>query len=311
MAGPCSSTQRQRSITRRGVAKRCWTVLCLTFVAGFVLHAIYISMSLSVLQQEDLLDFAGSLKKTVKQLLVNRSFCFFHCDKKIAWLMSFPNSGTTYTIANTEQISMLSTATNYAVECVQTNVLQPLYSYGYKSPFLFNPNLELPDEYVLTKTHCTGYCDHCHHSYLVQNFETFIDGCRTYTLQRECGTNQDKYSLWHVKKYIHLVRDPFDNIMARKHLGVSERRKEGYADRTKRTFDEAFLSKFDDSSGGLTAWCEFMDELFHTDSGGGPSSDDDDEDDEDGEVRTVEMLSEETLAIMKDVPCHSEWFRYV
>lgn len=97
-----------------------------------------------------------------------------------------------------EQMSQKTTATNYAAEAVHSDVLYPLHPY--KSPVLFNPSLELPSKYVLTKTHCSGYCDHCHYSEIVQDFGSFLDGCRAVDINRECRTERFLYSVHHVKK---------------------------------------------------------------------------------------------------------------
>ena len=79
---------------------------------------------------------------------------------QVVWLLSFPNSGTSFTITNLEALTNQSTASNYAegwdqVIPVGANENGPFYK-GVK---------QLPSMYVLTKTHCAGTekikCDHC------------------------------------------------------------------------------------------------------------------------------------------------------
>lgn len=75
-------------------------------------------------------------------------------EPKVAWLLSFPNSGTTFTILNTEYMSNSSMATNYAHES-RSAVPIPVRSESANGPFLRVPELGRPS-YALTKTHCGG-----------------------------------------------------------------------------------------------------------------------------------------------------------
>jgi hypothetical protein len=66
----------------------------------------------------------------------------------VALLLSYPNSGTTYTIVNTMKLTKRTTATVYAIEVPknETVAVRPEYS----SPTLHNPSLKSPG-LVLTK----------------------------------------------------------------------------------------------------------------------------------------------------------------
>ena len=80
---------------------------------------------------------------------------------KMVWLMSYPNSGTSYTMTFVSQASNRVTATNYGREVTNppdTNV--PLYPGQWDGPFYRpNPKRPLPDDYIMVKTHCGGtYC---------------------------------------------------------------------------------------------------------------------------------------------------------
>jgi hypothetical protein len=76
----------------------------------------------------------------------------------VVWLMSFPNSGTSYTISNTEQVTNFSTASNYAGDW--KDYVPPANStgaghhahLGYNGPFVHKPALGLAPTSLLTKT---------------------------------------------------------------------------------------------------------------------------------------------------------------
>ena len=84
----------------------------------------------------------------------------------IAWLMSFPNSGTSYTMRLVQAVSNTTAATNYAEECKQDRSGRVATLYGSPSgPYLrqqvHDGGMSLPKKYILTKTHCGGRCVHC------------------------------------------------------------------------------------------------------------------------------------------------------
>jgi hypothetical protein len=213
--------------------------------------------------------------------------------REIAWLASFPNSGTTFTLANMEQVTNLSTATLYDKE-ILSDVIYPLYPHVSAAPFVFSPHLKLPVPYVLTKTHCIGYCDYCHHSTITDDVDEFKFYCMRAAVRRKCLNSRHFYDMKLVKKVVRLVRDPFSNIVARMHLGVQERRQEGIV-------DTKLLDTFTDTREGLKAWCNYLDHMFQV-----PSPDN-----MPGTSTTYATVSNETIETLKKVPCHSEWFRYV
>jgi hypothetical protein len=73
---------------------------------------------------------------------------------QVAWIMSFGGSGTSYTIVNTEAMTLRSTASNYGQEFRPHSV--PIRANYTNGPFVRSPRIGLPDRYVLTKTHCGG-----------------------------------------------------------------------------------------------------------------------------------------------------------
>ena len=84
----------------------------------------------------------------------------------IAWLMSFPNSGTSYTMRLVQAVSNTTAATNYAEECQQdaSGRVATLFdspSGPYLRQQVNDGGMPLPKRYILTKTHCGGRCVHC------------------------------------------------------------------------------------------------------------------------------------------------------
>lgn len=85
---------------------------------------------------------------------------------QIAWLMSFPNSGTSYTSKLIRHVSLTRTASNYGNEergAVGLSVAvfsdQPTGPF-YQNAFI-HPEYTLPQNYALTKTHCGCRCEMC------------------------------------------------------------------------------------------------------------------------------------------------------
>ena len=145
----------------------------------------------------------------------------------VAWLLSFPNSGTSFTGALVRSSSSTVTATNYGSANTFKQQSKALFQWSPVGPFITDPKseingkLEIPKNgtYVLTKTHCSGFCFGCHPKQYVQTQAHFRDGCRTGDFVDEFGRKQKaEYDISIVNKAVHLVRDPFDNIVSRYHL---------------------------------------------------------------------------------------------
>ena len=78
---------------------------------------------------------------------------------ELAWLMSYPNSGTSYTMTMVGKLSGKATASNYGRELTsapEPNV--PLYPDQWEGPFYnaIDKTRPLPDDYIMVKTHCGG-----------------------------------------------------------------------------------------------------------------------------------------------------------
>jgi hypothetical protein len=85
---------------------------------------------------------------------------------QIAWLMSFPNSGTSYTQKMIRHVTLTRTASNYGNEAKGAKGASPtVFADQPTGPFWqdthIHPEYSLPTDYALTKTHCGGRCENC------------------------------------------------------------------------------------------------------------------------------------------------------
>ena len=85
----------------------------------------------------------------------------------VVWLMSFPNSGTSYTVDAVRELTGTTTGTNYGLEGVvkdqKSTPAFPDMGDAENGPFLhIIPGREInTPKLLLTKTHCSGYCSSC------------------------------------------------------------------------------------------------------------------------------------------------------
>jgi hypothetical protein len=123
---------------------------------------------------------------------------------KIALIMSYPNSGTSYTSKLVRQASQTTTATNYGMEGLISATdykSVPVYNYSLEGPYWLHPPINSVDDgseiegedkqqtkrdvlppppssaSILTKTHCGIRCTHCPPLMYVENEETFYQRC--------------------------------------------------------------------------------------------------------------------------------------
>jgi len=81
---------------------------------------------------------------------------------KVSWLMSFPNSGTSYTIGAAKDVSNFTMGTNYGKEKLDDDGLSMLVDDNFPhGPFRTTAHHDLPKSFILTKTHCGGFCVRC------------------------------------------------------------------------------------------------------------------------------------------------------
>lgn len=179
----------------------------------------------------------------------------------IAWLMSFPNSGTSYTIHMVREASNCTTGTNYALEGDVRNLpsVQAIEGpQGQNGPFLeliHDRNTNIPNT-IMIKTHCTGYCSKCGPNKL--RYETprsFQRGCLTGTRAVRTEKGLEAFDVMYrpslVKKAIHIFRHPLDNIVARFHLEFNEAKVAG---------NNEYTRLFPKNAEGFQRWCRKSDE---------------------------------------------------
>ena len=208
---------------------------------------------------------------------------------EVVWLASFPNSGTSYTLRLVQSATKTLTANNYGVE--QKNHLEaidtahnstgPYWAYIDVDPNDAKTERQKASKYVLTKTHCGGRCVNCYPRYYLQSFQSFRDACFATTRPVENPTPQlpfdsSHYSSEDVSKVIHLIRDPVDNIVSRYHNWRFNNAQQG----------DGTITEF-------RQWCSKLHAKTKKDES------------------KMEVWGEELWGILKDVPCATDFFRYV
>jgi hypothetical protein len=179
---------------------------------------------------------------------------------KVAWLMSYPNSGTSFTLHMTRTVSGTTTGTNYGLEGdIKDSDSVPIYPNHHEGPYYEVVNdmpLTPPPNYILTKTHCGGYCVKCGPKFFIETPETFLRGCANakqgyFDTAKNIWTTKDVYydARTVVKKAIHILRSPYDNIVSRFHDTYSNR-------------DEEWRKKYPRDREGFQKWCKDTDEMY-------------------------------------------------
>lgn len=221
---------------------------------------------------------------------------------KISYLLSYPMSGTSFTMLLMSRTTNMTLATNYAQSAYATDDGKhiPVYKPGdvdandehvtiEGSPFWYTTyeSTARPTKNVLTLSHCGGHCMYpCLPNQYVQTAISFDEQCRTVIDHTKDDDGKDKYTITvtpkkDVNNLIHLIRDPFSNIVSRFHAYLSQF-----------TVTE---KPFSNDRSGFKQWCEGIDN--------------------DEEVNEIEYMSSfftmEMKELMKIVPCHSEFYKYV
>jgi Sulfotransferase domain len=236
---------------------------------------------------------------TIKDVRSNNHLSFWNAPKggeftpKIAWLMSYPNSGTSFTMMCVERTSNLSTATNYGDEVTADDEyslsIYPRYPEG---PFWeglsgkLGAIRHLPRQYVLVKTHCGSRCVTCSPQEYVETFESFADACRLSTgrVAPDRSRKEYLYPMDRVKKAIHLIRNPYHNFVARYHL-----ERKNAVDKGK--IKDDWVKDHPSDAIGFQRWCYELDEMFKK------------EEDENFEHDMIRQL--------RLSPCHAEVYKYI
>ena len=181
---------------------------------------------------------------------------------------------------NTQRSTNTTTATNYGGDFEPCVPVHPEFKDG---PFLHKPMMKLPPKYILTKTHCGGYCMDCSPQGYIHTTDSFDESCRT-GQRNDNGTKTTvTYSSSIPKKAIHLIRNPFDNLVGRMHLAAKVKSK-------RPNESKELISKLTSDQQGLSNWCAYLDSKY-----------------KEKEIKS----GNEYLQKYQEVPCHAEWFRYI
>lgn len=225
----------------------------------------------------------------------------------VLWLMSFPESGGSFTINTVEKSSGFGTATNYGnifmnsaneEYVMDTYVSVPIYYDRPNGPFFYSDRA-IPSPWMLTKTHCGGHCTDCAVEDFVISTDDFYMQCAQgrafYPANGDISggqTRRTQYSPRLAKRAVHLVRNPFDNIASRFH-------REYRRHTTKGNFE--FTKTFPYNQDGFHAWCQYLSDqvdpkqiaLKHTSS---------------GNLKDKDYFF---ATAQEEVPCFTEFYKYI
>ncbi|KAL7512102.1 hypothetical protein ACHAXN_009048, partial [Cyclotella atomus] len=187
-----------------------------------------------------------------------------------------------------------NTATNYGESNLLndgTSELVYTSAFGAAGPFWTDPKINRhkpTNGYILTKTHCGSRCDVCGVDGYVENEHLFLQHCletsyisksSTGDLVKSVGT----YDKELVARAVHLIRDPFDNIVSRFHLRHN---------RFTKLNDTESLERYPKTSDGFRAFCNDLSELH-------------------AQEEETSKFYHDVIDSIRNVPCHADFFRYI
>ncbi|KAL7535362.1 hypothetical protein ACHAXR_006443 [Thalassiosira sp. AJA248-18] len=221
---------------------------------------------------------------------------------KVAWLMSFPNSGTSYTGQLVRRATQAASATNYGTSNLdQSGNSIPLFEWSPIGPFLTeiayyggspkevtSQKLSVPGDgsYILTKTHCGGTCFGCSPKYYLQTQEEFQEDCLMADYRIDGVKQKAIYDSSIISKAIHLVRDPFDNVVSRFHLKRNAMMHQE---------NEAWLEAYPNTKKGFRDFCD------HVNAKNGKRE----------KQYPVNGTHGNVFLKYRDIPCYSDFIRYI
>lgn len=213
---------------------------------------------------------------------------------RLAWLMSFPDSGASYTLQLVSNVTGTHTTSNYGEWHLKEGVSVPIFPMNSPTgPFISNPTEDhaYPDRgFVLVNTHCIGFCIECGPNDYIETPHLFREGCLTtkYVTKDQNGNEMTvvgKYDKLLINKIVHLYRNPFDNVVARF--------KSAFNKHQLSKDDPDRLNTYTDDRDGFRRFCHDVDLKY--------SQDED----------SNKFVEDDLLKIVKDVPCHADFFRYI
>ncbi|KAL3792869.1 hypothetical protein HJC23_004794 [Cyclotella cryptica] len=190
-------------------------------------------------------------------------------------------------------VTGLNTASNYGDSNLgEHGTGELVFQKSNGGPFWTDPKihkLKPTNGYILTKTHCGSRCDKCGPENYVENHHLFLKECLETTYISNYTENGDSiksvgsYDKKLVARAVHLIRDPFDNIVSRFHLRHN---------RFVKLKDEDSLERYPKSREGFRAFCSDLSKL-HTDE------------------EEASKFYEDVIEVIRNVPCHADFFRYI
>mmetsp|Transcript_30147 Transcript_30147/g.36844 ORF Transcript_30147/g.36844 Transcript_30147/m.36844 type:complete len:786 (-) Transcript_30147:57-2414(-) len=198
---------------------------------------------------------------------------------ELVWLISYPNSGTYFTTQLVQVGSQTTTATNYLPETGDRYLDIPNYAFSEHGPFRTSKRL-LPSKYVLTKTHCSGHNYEANPDNILTTHLEFMKGCGTAITIKHGGRKSVRYKATEVKKVVHLLRNPFDNVVARFHYLYKRYNSENNRD-----------WNYSHNPAGFKEYCAELDAEF--------------------EGMRITTFGAEISILARRIPCHGEFYQYV
>lgn len=116
--------------------------------------------------------------------------------------------------------------------------------------------------------------------------KAFGRGCQSISFDIDGEKEWAIYSKQLINRAVHLFRSPFDNLVARMHLGI-KRRKDDFK------WTEEQLAPFTDDLAGMKAWCKHADSILQ------------------GDMAELMRARNVPRQVWENLPCHTDWFRYV
>eukprot|EP00956_Cyclotella_meneghiniana_P036125 scaffold121865_cov72-Cyclotella_meneghiniana.AAC.1 len=160
---------------------------------------------------------------------------------------------------------------------------------------------------VLTKTHCGSRCTFCPPEKYLETWQTFLVNClsgsRSVPITNKDSTDtkslkntntgyQKEYTTYHpslVEKAVHLIRNPFDNLVSRFHHEQKEHKKR---------HDTKWTGRYSNDAHGFRKWCADEDRLFRSKE-------------QKINWELIGYKQREIQMHFEGVSCHAEFFRYV
>jgi len=186
-----------------------------------------------------------------------------------------------------EQSTQTTVATNYGQEPRKGGQdVKPLYEHSSpEGPFIHNTKKKIPSSpYIMTKTHCAGYCSSCSlHKYVV-NKNKFLQSCS------QCNNNGIVTSYANnvvASKIIRLVRNPLDNVVSNFHHWQKKQiRINTNKDKTALTLTNDVL--------GFKQYCKMENEKYNAIP-----------------MDKKKPKLKKFEALFQGIPCHQSFFRYL